>query len=347
MMRTRSMTSAISRLRRSGTKLLSKGSTKLFKLTTKLTADLFKPEPSKPAHSKSTPRPAPRRAPVRAFAPGPGAFSPNPGGLEMFTHVPASVGRDAPLVVLLHGCGQQAESFAVRTGWRRLADKAGFVLLMPGQLEANNRQGCFNWFRPGDTGRNLGEAGSIAAMVRTVMTNEGCDPARVFVTGLSAGGAMTACLLAAYPDLFAGGAVVAGLAAGAARGVVGALTRMAGHGGELSAAEWMSRARALAPIGYSGAWPRLSIWHGDADTVVAPRNSLHLAQQWTSLLGLDAAPEILSPKPGLRCESWRRKDGSVLVESWEVAGMGHVYPTAKADGVSAAQEIARFWGLAG
>jgi poly(hydroxyalkanoate) depolymerase family esterase len=258
---------------------------------------------------------------------------------------PTSARSNAPLVVLLHGCGQKAESFAEQTGWRRLADKEGFVLLMPGQLSANNRQGCFNWFRPADTGRDLGEAASIAAMVRAVVARENCDPSRVFVTGLSAGGAMTACLLAAYPDMFAAGAVVAGLPAGAANGVVTAMTRMSGHGGELSPGEWMARARALAPIGHSGGWPRLSIWHGDADTVVAPRNSLHLAQQWTTLQGLDTLPAVSTLKPGVRCESWGRPGEAPMVQSWEVAGMGHIYPTEKSGGVAAAREIARFWGL--
>eukprot|EP01037_Dinobryon_pediforme_P005250 gene5250-5302_t len=343
MMRKRSVASTMASLRRTGTRLFRKGGSKLFALTSDLTVGMASGLLKAPAVPVA--RPAARR---KAKAPGVRAnvFSPNPGALEMFTHVPERASQGAPLVVLLHGCGQQAESFATETGWRKLADRLGIVLLMPGQVEANNSQGCFNWFRPADTGHDLGEAGSIAAMVRTVIGTEGCDPARVFVTGLSAGGAMAACLLAAYPEMFAAGAIVAGLPAGAATGVVGAMTRMSGHGGDLSPAEWMSRARSRAPIGYAGPWPRLSIWHGDADTVVAPRNSVFLAQQWTALLGVDAAPAVALPKPGVRHESWGRAGEPALVESWEIAGMGHLYPTEASSGISAAREIAGFWGLA-
>lgn len=264
----------------------------------------------------------------------------------MHVHAPASTRPGAPLVVLLHGCGQEPQDFATRTGWRRLAESKRFILLMPGQSEENNRQRCFNWFRPADIGRDLGEASSIAAMVHATIKAHRCDPKQVFVTGLSAGGAMTACLLAAYPDMFAGGGVVAGLPAGAASGVVGAMTRMAGHGGDLSAADWMARARALAPIGYAGPWPRLSIWSGDADTVVAPRNSVHLAQQWTQLLGLEPTTPAAATRPGVAHQSWGRAGERPMVESWVIAGMGHVYPTTRDGGLSAAREIAGFWGIA-
>lgn len=343
------MAATISSLRRSGTRLMRITTRLLNKVASKKVASEAPPKakqrakaPVKITAKATTAKVVAIRKPVT----GPVLFSPNPGGLEMHTHVPASAGKGAPLVVLLHGCGQAPESFATLTGWRRLADSEGFVLLMPGQSEDNNRQRCFNWFRPADTGRNLGEAGSIAAMVHATIKAHRCDPTRVFVTGLSAGAAMTSCLLAAYPDMFAGGGVVAGLPAGAARGIVGAMTRMAGHGGELSATDWMARARALAPIGYAGPWPRVSIWSGDADTVVAPRNSTHLAQQWTELLALRPTATRAASQPGVTHQSWGRAGEPPMVESWVIAGMGHIYPTANDGGLSAAREIARFWGLA-
>ena len=325
-MRKKSMLSTLSSFTRSGTKLL--------RMTSRLMGTVT-------ALPKVRPSPKPKRA-AKAGVAAPAAragFSPNPGGLTMQLHVPARLTARPPLVVLMHGCGQDPQAFAVETGWRARADKAGFVLLMPGQVEANNAQRCFNWFRPGDIGRDLGEAGSIAAQVRSVVKRHRCDPARVFVTGLSAGGAMTAALLASYPDLFAGGAVVAGLPAGSASGVIGAMTRMAGRGAELPPADWMARARALGPVGYAGPWPRLAIWHGDADKVVAPVNGAQLAAQWVTLLGLENPAVRREVAPGVTCDSWGAAGGDASVQLWQLAGMGHVYPTA------AAAEIAAFWKL--
>src|SRR6185437_5074920 len=117
-------------------------------------------------------------------------FGSNPGRLAMFGYVPARpVRAGAPLVVLLHGCGQTAGSFARDTGWTGLADEFGFPLLLPEQAGANNHGRCFNWFNPAQTGRNRGESLSIRQMVSTATAQFGSDPARVFVAGLSAGGA--------------------------------------------------------------------------------------------------------------------------------------------------------------
>ena len=163
-------------------------------------------EPLPVAPSSATVAPQGGASPLESVP----AFA-NPGGLELHSYVPHQLPAGAPLVVVLHGCGQQAEDFATQSGWRYLAARHHFALLMPGQTEANNAQTCFNWFRPGDIKRGHGEVQSIVEMVAAVLRQTRGDPKRVFVTGLSAGGAMTAALLAAYPDVFAGGAVVAGL----------------------------------------------------------------------------------------------------------------------------------------
>ena len=272
-----------------------------------------------------------------------GAAIANPGNLTLHTHVPAGLTDNAPLVVLLHGCGQDAETFADDTGWRALADRHGFVLLMPGQTDDNNSQRCFNWFRPGDNTRDHGEAASIVAMTHATIAQYHCDPARVFVTGLSAGGAMTACLLASYPELFAAGAVVAGLPAGAARNVMGAMSRMSGRGQHLTPAEWTARAHAMAPARFDGRFPSLSIWRGTADPVVAPVNAELLAEQWTGLLGIDQPRTQKRVKPGITCDSWGTPKAAVQL--WTIADAGHVYPVRADQGVSAAAEIARFWDI--
>ncbi|MEO6341367.1 MAG: PHB depolymerase family esterase, partial [Caulobacteraceae bacterium] len=143
-------------------------------------------------------------------------FGVNPGGLAMFTHVPETLPANAPLVVVLHGCGQSAAAYDRGAGWSTLADRFGFVVLAPEQNRTKHLNGCFNWFLPGDTTRGGGEAASIRQMVAHAVATHGLDPQRVYVTGLSAGGGMTSAMLAAYPEVFAGGAIIAGLPYGAA-----------------------------------------------------------------------------------------------------------------------------------
>ena len=128
-------------------------------------------------------------------------FGGNPGRLAMFLHVPPVAPKPgAPLIVLLHGCGQTAARFAAETGWIALADRLGIPLMLPEQSGENNQGRCFNWFRPLHVRRGFGEALSIRQMVDTAVERFGSNPRRVFVAGLSAGGAMAAALLAAYPE---------------------------------------------------------------------------------------------------------------------------------------------------
>src|SRR5665213_896580 len=143
-------------------------------------------------------------------------FGANPGALRMFLHAPKALPKKAPLVVILHGCTQDAAGYDAGSGWSQLADRAGFVVLAPEQTRENNTNGCFNWFQPGDTAHGEGEAASIRQMIECAVTTYDLDRKRIFITGLSAGGAMTAAKLGAYPEVFAGGAVIAGLAIGSA-----------------------------------------------------------------------------------------------------------------------------------
>src|SRR5271166_627867 len=198
-------------------------------------------------------------------------FGDDPGKLRMLAHLPqAAAGR--PLVILLHGCAQDAAVFAGDTGWTDLADRLRFPLILPDQAEINMSGRCFDWYRESDTARDAGEAGSIASMTRAAVSHFKSDPERVFILGLSAGGAMTAALLAAYPDLFAAGASVAGVPVGAAQSGMQAIMQMRTCGPDQSPEEWAGRVRAAAPEGFAGPWPRLSIWQGQADTTVAPGN---------------------------------------------------------------------------
>jgi feruloyl esterase len=271
----------------------------------------------------------------------------NPGRLRARAYLPqGAVRAGAPLVVLLHGCGQTAEDFAFDTGWTSLADRLGMPLLLPEQLEANNQQRCFHWFQPTNTWRDHGEAASIAAMTTAAVERLGSDASRVFVAGLSAGGAMAATMLAAYPDLYAAGAVFAGLPVGSATSTVQALARMAHAGPSLSRQEWADRARHVTRSFQARKWPRISIWHGSADPVVAAGNASNLAAQWTALHGVPEAPTIRTADR----RAWGDK-----VEQWTINGLGHAWlvgpdhrrpaPFTAAGPVAAVDEIGRFWGI--
>src|SRR5471032_3306882 len=130
-------------------------------------------------------RPAPKVTPL-AEAP----FAPNPGNLRMFRYLPRGLKAGAPLVVILHGCGQTAGGYDHGAGWSELGDRLGFAVLAPEQPNSNNMAGCFNWFQPGDTARGAGEAASIHQMIVRALADHRLDKKRVFITGLSAGGAM-------------------------------------------------------------------------------------------------------------------------------------------------------------
>ena len=275
-------------------------------------------------------------------------FGPNPGHLRLRAYLPpVPVRNGAPLITLLHGCGQDAASFAVESGWTALADRLGVPLVLPEQQELNNRARCFQWFLPSDTERGHGEAGSIAAMIVAAAVRFDSDPRRIFVAGLSAGGAMAAALLAAYPDLFAAGAVCAGLPVGSAGSAIQALARMAHGAPECDTDEWITRVRRIAPPGYTGAWPRLSVWHGEADEIVVADNGRKLAAQWRALHRLPEAPSEES--------RFHRRWGDA-VELWMLPGFGHAWPVDRGGGlpahftlpapVAAVRKITRFWRIA-
>ncbi|HEX3358178.1 MAG TPA: PHB depolymerase family esterase, partial [Tepidisphaeraceae bacterium] len=214
-------------------------------------------------------------------------FGSNPGGIRMFSFVPAGLQEPRALVVVLHGCGQSAAGYDLGAGWSTMAKRYGFALLMPEQQPSNNANGCFNWFNPEDTTRGHGEACSIRQMIARMAGDHKINERRIFVTGLSAGGAMTSVMLATYPEVFAGGAVIAGLPFGVASNVREALNGML-----------QSRSRPAAELGdlvrnasnHKGPWPKLSVWHGSADRTVNPANADEIVKQWLDLHGLPSVP---------------------------------------------------------
>lgn len=281
----------------------------------------------------------------------------NPGGLRMFSYAPAALPEGAPLVVVLHGCGQSAEAHAASAGWIGAAERYGFSVLAPEQGLSNNINRCFNWFQPGDARRGHGEAASIAEMIGKAIQLHQADGDQVYVTGLSAGGAMAAVMLAAYPELFAGGAVIAGVPFGVTRGVRDALQEMrrppARPTGLLA-----DLVRGAAPVRRTRPL-RLSIWHGDADEMVNIANAQDLVRQWTAVLGLPEAPAKVTRSTRRTRSVWAPLFHGSSVELNIVHAFGHGTPLSihGEDGlgavapfmleveISSTNEIARFWGL--
>lgn len=251
------------------------------------------------------------------------SFGTNPGALRMFKHVPTGLPAGAPLVVALHGCTQTAAAYEA-TGWTALANLLKFAVVYPEQPSANNQNACFNWFEPGDITRGQGEALSIKQMVDRMKADHGVDPARVFVTGLSAGAAMTHVMAATYPDVFAAGAVMAGVPYKCATTMTDAFSCMA-PGKDLSPAAWRDLVRGAFST-YTGAYPRMSLWHGTEDYVVKPTNLVEGLQQWTAVHGIDATADVTETVAGYPHKVYRDAAGRALVETYEVTGMGHGTP---------------------
>jgi feruloyl esterase len=286
-------------------------------------------------------------------------FGSNPGALRMLVHLPEGLPPGAPLVVVLHGCTQSAAAFDRACGWSDLADRFGFALLLPEQRQVNNLKDCFNWFAVGDTRRGAGEALSIRQMIDSMLVDHDLDPGCVYVTGLSAGGSMAAAMLATYPELFAGGAIIGGLPYGSATDDSQARPAMAGKRNNRPAGGWGDVVRAASP--HRGPWPRVSIWHGDADPSVHSVNAERLVEQWTELHGLAGTSALEERTGGHLHRVWRGPGGEALVESHIIAGMAHGAPIRAGTGpgccgiagpatldvgLSSTHHILEFWGLA-
>ena len=256
-------------------------------------------------------------------------------GLTYKLHLPAARGEGpAPLVVMLHGCTQDPDQFATSTRMNALADREGFLVLYPGQSAIANPRRCWNWFMPAHQRRGAGEPLAITELVAAIAGQHGVDRRRVYVAGLSAGGAMAAVLGAAYPDVFAAVAVCAGLAPGVAHDVDSALAAMAQAARDPAAiaprvkAMFAERARPVP----------LLVIHGSDDPRVVAANGDQLAAGWAMALGLPARPtETLTAaalpdtRPVERW-TWRDADGRSVIERVRITGLTHAWPGGDAAG---------------
>lgn len=277
------------------------------------------------------PEPAPARGPAPSPAPGPDLGDPAPAAIGRWLdgsyanpfgerpyklYVPARRPDAAlPLVVMLHGCTQSPDDFALGTGMNRQAEASGLLVVYPGQVESANRSRCWNWFQPTDQEREQGEPSLIAGITRQVMREHAVDVARVYVAGLSAGGAKAAIMAARYPDLYAALAVHSGLADRAAHDLPSALLAMRGR-------------RAKGAAAAASAFVPTLVVHGMRDRTVHPGNARAILSR-----ALELAPPLeVSVEDGqvpgghrYRVRRHQTRQGRTLVEDWQVQGLGHAW----------------------
>ncbi|WP_295391137.1 PHB depolymerase family esterase [uncultured Thiodictyon sp.] len=238
-----------------------------------------------------------------------GSFTNEAGTRAYKLYIPTVYADQAlPLVVMLHGCGQDPDDFAAGTRLNAIAEEQPCLVLYP----AASGSGCWNWFNAGDQQRDQGEPSIIAGMTREVMATYRVDPARIYCAGMSAGGAMAAIMGVTYPDLFAAIGVHSGLPYAAATDLVSGMAAMRGGGAAPASADLHG-----LPI---------IVFHGDRDSTVHPRNSEHIM---TQSIATGRAAQVNTGQAGAGHAYTQRvhegADGTVMAEHWLVHGAGHAW----------------------
>jgi poly(hydroxyalkanoate) depolymerase family esterase len=247
------------------------------------------------------------------------------------------------LLLMLHGGTQDADDFAAGTRMNALAEEHEFIVAYPIQSKAANVSLCWNWFTPENQTRGRGEPAIIAGITSEIIADYDVDPARVFVAGLSAGGAMAAVMGATYPDLYAAVGVHSGLPYRSAADLPSAFAAMRGHEGQ------GGRARKWRSTGNDGRFIRTIVFHGDADNIVHPSNAASMVSAESNESVERAEVRHGAMRAHTRTVT-RDKTGAVIVEHWLVHGGGHAWSGGSPDGTytdprgpDASREMLRFF----
>ncbi|KXU94752.1 esterase [Caballeronia megalochromosomata] len=235
-------------------------------------------------------------------------------------------GQPLPMIVMLHGAQQDPDNFAAGTEMNEAAEAYGYIVAYPEQSESANLLRCWHWFRPGDQARESGECSMIAALTREVVAAYNVDPTRVYVAGMSAGGAMAVNLAVTHPDLYAAAAVHSGVAFGVADEAFSALCAMNDGMGKI-------RLPARSPDGLQHHVVPTIVFHGDADETVHPRNSDQIVAMRALMSGgCGAAPEVSSTYAAETDNGYaytrhvfHDENGFTAGEQWLVHGLGHAW----------------------
>jgi len=254
-------------------------------------------------------------------------------------------GGGRPLVVMLHGGTQDADDFAAGTRMNDLAEEHGFLVAYPNQCKSANPSLCWNWFKPEDQMRGGGEPSIIAGITSEIVAEHDIDPQRVFVAGLSAGGAMAGVMAATYPEVYAAVGVHSGLPYRSATDVASAFAAMRGDlglpGGQ----------RKTRPASDHAFHVRAIVFHGDADHIVHPSNAAKIIEgHATSGDSVERVKARSSASRTYTREITRDPTGTAVVEHWLIHGSGHAWSGGSADGTftdpngpDASREMLRFF----
>jgi poly(hydroxyalkanoate) depolymerase family esterase len=277
-----------------------------------------------------------------------GSYTNGAGTRSYKLYVPGGyTGQAVPLIVMLHGCTQNPDDFAAGTRMNGLAEEHTFLVAYPAQSGNANMQRCWNWFQAADQQRGSGEPSIIAGITKQVMDEYEVEEGRVYVAGMSAGGAMAAILGATYPDLYAAVGVHSGLAPGSAHDLSSAFTAMRQGGPVVAQPENTGQQRKILPT---------IIFHGDGDTTVHPRNGERLLAHLDAGNRNGSSPRVNTRRGGVPGGyeytrfTYKDASGRDLVERWSVHGLGHAwsggsYPGSYTDpkGPEASAEMVRFF----
>ena len=255
-------------------------------------------------------------------------FDENPGNLSACVFAPYFKKDSAvkkPLVIALHGCSQNQTSFARESGWNKLAADNDFVILYPSQKRQNNMSNCFNWFKSKDITKNSGELQSIVSMIDKVVETYNIDTSRIYVYGVSAGAAMSVCLLAVYPSYFQSGAILAGAPYGIAESSLEATLAMT-KTVDKSPKEW---AELIPKDSLIQKYPNLIVCHGTKDKIVNIKNSYELIEQWAYIHQIDTIPDDIVINYSANCVKkfiYKDTNNFEKIIFYKISNLGHAIP---------------------